>query len=338
MKKYNLISFAVAVILALSSCASQVGGDSETLGTPDTPAVTTDAAANGETDTETQSAETEEATDEYIVSDSPIEPSRNIEAEYAALLDVDSSLVLYEKGGIDTKIYPASTTKLITALVALKHCSPDTVFTAGKELELVKPGSSLAYILRGHKLKLDTLIAGMLMKSGNDAAYVVAAGVGAEISEDKSITPHEAVEVFIDEMNEFARENGMTGTHFTCPDGFHDDEHYTTMRDMFTVAKLSVQNDVIMKYTKTVEEKFYYVSGENITWTNTNNLINPNSDTYYKYATGLKTGTTGQAGNCLLATAEKDGRVLVACIFRHPDSNGKFSDAKTLFSAVLGTR
>ena len=337
MKKYNLISFAVAVILALSSCASQVGGDSETLGTPDTPAVTTNAVTSDVTDEETKSPETG-AADGYVVSDSPIEPSRNIEAEYAALLDVDSSLVLYEKGGIDTKIYPASTTKLITALVALKHCSPDTVFTAGKELELVKPGSSLAYILRGHKLKLDTLIAGMLMKSGNDAAYVVAAGVGAEISEDKSITPHEAVEVFIDEMNEFARENGMTGTHFTCPDGFHDDEHYTTMRDMFTVAKLSVQNDVIMKYTKTVEEKFYYVSGENITWTNTNNLINPNSDTYYKYATGLKTGTTGQAGNCLLATAEKDGRVLVACIFRHPDSNGKFSDAKTLFSAVLGTR
>ncbi len=338
MKKYTFTALAVAVLIALSSCASSVGGDSETLGTPDTPAVTTDASTNEVTDAETQSAETEAATDDYIVSDSPIELRREIDAEYAALLDVDSSLVLYEKGGIDTKIYPASTTKLVTALVALKYCKPETVFTAGKELELVRPGSSLAYILRGHKLKLDTLIAGMLMKSGNDAAYVVAAGVGAEISEDKDITPGEAVEVFVDEMNRFARENGMTGTHFTCPDGFHDDEHYTTMRDMFTVAKLSVQSDVIMKYTKTVEEKFYYVSGENITWTNTNALINPNSDTYYKYATGLKTGTTGQAGNCLLATAEKDGRVLVACVFRHPDSNGKFADAKTLFSAVLGTR
>ena len=338
MKKYNLISFAVAVILALSSCTSQVGGESETLGAPDTPAVTTDAVTGDVTEEETKSPETEAVTEDYIVSDSPIEPGRTIEAEYAALLDVDSSLVLYEKGGIDTKIYPASTTKLITALVALKHCSPDTVFTAGNELELVNPGSSLAYVRRGHKLKLDTLIAGMLMKSGNDAAYVVAAGVGAEISDDKSITPHEAVEVFIDEMNKFARENNMKGSHFTCPDGFHDDEHYTTMRDMFTVARLSVQSDVIMKYTKTVEEKFYYVSGENITWTNTNALINPNSSTYYKYATGLKTGTTDEAGNCVLATAEKDGKVLVACIFRHPDSSGKFADAKTLFAEVFGTR
>ncbi len=337
MKRYTVTALTVAVIIALSSCASTVGGDTEAPATTvaDTSAVTenvTDEVTDAETEPETP------AEGEYIVSDSPIELRREIEAEYAALLDVDSSVVLYEKGGIDTKIYPASTTKLVTALVALKHCDPETVFTAGKELELVHAGSSLAYILRGHKLKLDTLIAGMLMKSGNDAAYVVAAGVGKMIADDDDITPQEAVEVFVEEMNKFAKENNMTGSHFTCPDGFHDDDHYTTMSDMFTVAKLSVQNDVIMKYTKTVEDKFYYASGENITWTNTNALINPNSSTYYKYATGLKTGTTSQAGNCLLATAEKDGKVIVACVFRHPDSNGKFDDAKTLLSAVFGTR
>lgn len=336
MKKYNLIPFALAVVLTLSSCTSQTAGDSETLGTDDTPAVTADAVTDGVADAETEPADTKG--EDYIVSDSPIELKREIDADYAALLDVSSSLVLYEKGGIDTKIYPASTTKLITALVALKYCDPDTVFTAGNELELVRPGSSIAYVGRGHRVKLDTLIAGMLMKSGNDAAYVVAAGVGAVIADDENITPKEAVSVFIREMNRFARENKMTGTHFTCPDGYHDEEHYTTMRDMFTVAKLAVQNEVIMKYTKTVEEKFFYESGENITWTNTNALIDPNSSLYYKYATGLKTGTTSAAGNCVLATAEKDGRVLVACIFHSPDSNGKFRDAKTLFSAVLGTR
>lgn len=340
MKKFRIFPVVLASLLIFSACSKN---ESET-STNDalTSTAPTEEITEEITDEVTQAPETQGEMTEaggYVVSEDELPLRREIDAEYAALLDVSTSTVLYEKGGLDTKIYPASTTKLITALIALKYCDPEkTVFKAGNELELVQPGSSLAYILRGHKLKLDTLIAGMLMKSGNDAAYVVAAGVGRVIADDESISPKEAVNVFIREMNRFAKDHGMTGSHFTCPDGFHDDEHYTTMRDMFTVAKMALENEVIMKYTQTLEDKFYYASGENITWTNTNALINPNSDAYYKYATGLKTGTTSEAGNCVLASAEKDGKKLIACVFRHPDSNGKFHDAKALFAAVLGTR
>lgn len=336
VKKHTLTALLLAALLAFASCGQ---GEVQTdISTDDTAPQQAEDITQAQTEPAvTEPAQTE--AEDYIISENELELRRQIDADYAALLDVGANTVLYDKGGLDTRIYPASTTKLLTALVALKYCDPETtVFTAGNELELVRPGSSLAYVRRGHVLKLDTLIAGMLMKSGNDAAYVVAAGVGAVIAGDENISREDAVKRFVREMNIFAQEHGMENSHFTCPDGYHDDEHYTTMRDMFTVAKLAVENETIMKYTNTVSQKFYYESGENITWDNTNALINPDSTLYYKYATGLKTGTTSAAGNCVLASAEKDGQVLIACIFHSPDTNGKFQDAKTLFAAVLGTR
>ena len=331
----NIFCAFVAAALLLSSCSSEMSNTTadtsifESIEDTENDTVNTDSE---QTDEQT-SAETDAPTAEYAFNE--MEINRTIHGKYVSLLDVDSNTVLFEKGGFDSKIYPASTTKLITALVALENCSLDEIFTAGDELDLVQPHSSLAYILKGMKLDVDTLIAAMLLPSGNDAAYVIAAGTGKIIAKDKNISDTKAVEIFVREMNAFAKRNGMTGSSFTCPDGFHDENHYTTMRDMMTVAKLAIKDETIMKYAGTFSDKFYYASGESMTWTNTNSLIDPYSDLYYEYATGLKTGTTDEAGACIVAVATLNGKTVIACVYAAEKSNDRFSDAKILLRAGL---
>lgn len=332
MKKYSVTAIALALCLTLPSCTSTADETSEH--TDSAAVVTTPGTI---TDKETLPAQTEAETDAGFKYE-PIEISRTIHADHASLLDVESNTVLFQQGGLDTKLYPASTTKLITALVALKYCDLDTVFTAGEELSLVRPDSSIAYIKRGHKLTVDMLIAAMLLPSGNDAAYVVAAGAGKIIANDKSMDNKQAVNVFINQMNEFAQENSLNGSHFTCPDGYHDNNHYTTLNDMMTVGKLALENETIMKYAGTHSLDVTYASGHTNSWTNTNNLIDQTGPHYYKFATGLKTGTTSEAGCCLMVSAEKDGRKVIACIFGADTNDQRYADALNLLKSTLGSR
>lgn len=339
MKKYSILSFVLAGVILLSSCGSLEGQGSdvanstsnEVTATEDTSAKSTEAPSE-ETSVQTD-AETDEPSD---FTYAPIEINRTINATHVALLDVEKREILFEKGGLDTKIYPASTTKLITALVALENCSPETVITAGNELSLMGEGSSIAYIKRGHKLTLDMLIAAMLLPSGNDAAYVVAAGVGKIMANDDSISSKEAVNYFCREMNSFASKNGLTGSNFTCPDGYHDDNHYTTLHDMLIISSLAVQNETILKYAKTESLSVTYASGEKNSWNNTNELIKKSSPYYYSYAIGLKTGTTTEAGKCLVSAAQKDGRTVIACVFNAEGNDDRFASSLLLLKTVLG--
>lgn len=331
----NIICAFIAAALLLSACSSETSdtaADTSVIESIEDTAADTADTSGEQTDAETSDIP-DVPTAEYAFNE--MEINRTIHGKYVSLLDVDSNTVLFEKGGFDSKIYPASTTKLITALIALENCPLDKVFTAGDELDLVQPHSSLAYILKGMKLDVDTLIAAMLLPSGNDAAYVIAAGTGKVLAKDENISDTKAVEIFVNEMNAFAKRNGMTGSSFTCPDGFHDENHYTTMRDMMTVAKLAIKNETIMKYAGTFSDKFYYASGESMTWTNTNSLIDPYSDLYYEYVTGLKTGTTDEAGACIVASATLKGKTVIACVYGAEKSNDRFDDAKILLRAGL---
>ncbi len=328
--------FVLALSLALSSCtAPSEEATGQTTHTQSTVADENTSEEKAESET---LAETEAETEKPGFLFDEIEINREISATYAAVLDIDANTVLYEKGGMDTRLYPASTTKLITALVALKYCDVNEVFTAGEEVNMIAADSSIAYIKRGHALTLDMLIAAMLLPSGNDAAYVVAAGAGRIIAGKSDMTANSAVRVFVNEMNDFAEENGLTGSHFTCPDGYHDDEHYTTLHDMLLIGKLATENETIMKHASTPSLDVTYHSGEINSWTNTNHLINPSSSFYYKFATGLKTGTTNEAGCCLMVSAEKDGKKMITCVFDSDSNDRRFSDALVLLKATLGTR
>ncbi len=109
------------------------------------------------------------------------------------------------RSGTSSVIYPASTTKLLTALTALSILDPETVVEAGEEVRLIKEHSSIAYILPGHKLSVEMLIEAMLLPSGNDAAYVLAAACGKKLSADDGMQPQKAVDTFVSEMNAYAK-------------------------------------------------------------------------------------------------------------------------------------
>lgn len=228
--------------------------------------------------------------------------------------DVTNDKRIFQKN-TDMKISIASTTKLITCLVALQHAGPDEVFTVGDELMLVQPDSSLCLIQKGHQLKLKTLIAGMLLPSGNDAAYTVAVNIARKHSGNTEMTDTEAKDYFCGLMNEYAASLGCSNTHFANPDGWDDPAHYSTADDMLIFTKEAIKNETLVPIMSTFSRTFYFASGENISWKSSNALLNPSSPYYYAFANGVKTGTTDDAGNCLIASAKKAGVQMIILAF-----------------------
>jgi len=215
---------------------------------------------------------------------------------------------------IDVHVAPASLTKLLTASVALRYVKPDEVFTVGTERDLVNSGSSLCLIMKGHKLKLYDLITGMLMVSGNDAAYTIAVSAARAVSGDSAMSDTEALAYFCGLMNDFARELGMKNSHFTTPDGWDDPEQYTTAYDLALLAKYALSVPEIREIVSTRQKYVVFESGENITWINSNKLLNPRSEFYCENAVGMKTGTTESAGNCLIAAFSKNEKTYISVV------------------------
>lgn len=249
----------------------------------------------------TQPPSTEAITTESKPINSDIE-----NVPYGIVYDVSEDKVLWMKNA-DEKVFPASLTKLLTAYTALHYVSKDTIFTVGSEQELVNPHSSLCLIREGHRLTLYDLICGMLMASGNDAAYTIAVNT-ARFVYDRTMTDTDAVQAFCNLMNHTAKEIGMLHSNFCNPDGWDNENHYTTVNDLLQLSLCVYENDDIRTIAEYSEKYVVFVSGQNITWKNTNELLHESSKYYYPYATGLKTGTTNNAGKCLITTAEKNGK------------------------------
>ena len=241
----------------------------------------------------------------------------------AAFACVDDAELLYGDN-INEHIAPASLTKLLTASVALHYLSPDTVVTVGSEQNLVKSGSSLCLIRPGHKLKLYDLLTGMLMASGNDAAYTVAVTTARAVKPDTAMTDAQAVAYFSELMNSYASSIGMKNSHFTTPEGWDDASQYTTVSDLLILANHAFSIPEIKTITGTYQKKVYFVSGENITWTNTNALLNPSSTYYCSDAVGIKTGTTANAGNCLIAAFERNGKTYLSAVVGCGTGNDRY--------------
>ncbi|MCH5324230.1 MAG: D-alanyl-D-alanine carboxypeptidase [Eubacterium sp.] len=226
---------------------------------------------------------------------------------------VDTDKVIYSNGA-DERIAPASLTKLLTASVALYYINPDEVFTVGSEQELVPTESSLCLILPGHQLTLYDLITGMLMASGNDAAYTVAVSTARILNPGASMTDQQAVDYFCGLMNDFAERLGMHNSHFVTPDGSDNHDQYTTVSDLLLLSEYALSVPEIREITGTYQKYVVFESGENITWTNSNKLLCPDSGLYCEYAIGMKTGTTTDAGNCLIAAFEKDDKTFISVV------------------------
>lgn len=266
----------------------------------------------------------------------PVDPRR--EALAKAVEEMDAGCIfVYDTVlgemlycGAGERLYPASITKLFSAWVALKYVNPEKVVTAGDELGLVQPGSSTAYIKRGCRLTVEMLVEGMLLPSGNDASYVLAAAAGRAAAEDEDLDGESAVAVFVEVMNREARQLGLKGSHFTNPDGYHDEDHFSTPEDMVRMAELALSQPVIARYAGLQQDTVVFASGEWANWYNTNSLINPESPYYVPAAVGLKTGYTSEAGYCLLAAFDcGEGQVIIG-IFDAATKHSRYTDAVAL--------
>lgn len=257
-----------------------------------------------------------------------------IRSQYAIVYDVEADEVLYAKNP-DEKCYPASTTKILTAATVLNNVAEDYVFTAGDELDFVNAGSSLAMLSKGCQLDTEMIIDGLMLPSGNDAAYTAAANVGRVLAGEENMLPAQSVQAFIDEMNRVAQLIGCRNTHFANPDGFHDDNHYTTVSDMLKIALYAENFDMLMESVQKTDRYVTFLTGEQISWTNSNKLLHDYSDCYYLYATGMKTGMTDQAGHCVVATAERFGHQIICIVFGAEAADIRWNDTIALLDAAF---
>lgn len=258
----------------------------------------------------------------------------SVSAEHAFLYDVGTDSLIWNKGDLDDRLYPASVTKLWTVLVALNYLLPDTPVSVGDEVSLIAADSSKAGIKKGMRTSVEGLVYAMLLPSGNDAAYALAAACGRAIVGQDDLSGRRAVDVFVERMNEHAAREGLTGSHFTNPDGYHDNDHYTTLADMIKIAKMSVESELIVRICSTASVDLKVESGETLSLKNSNLLVNENSKYYLPEAIGLKTGHTKRAGYCLVSAARIDGRLIITAIFGGESRYSRFDDATVLFDAV----
>ncbi len=256
--------------------------------------------------------------------------ARNTASPYVVLANITDGKTLYAKNA-DAKCYPASLTKLLTAVVAMDYVDADTVITVGNEVYMIDPQSSRAYLAVGTRLTVKQLLQAMLLPSGNDAAYCVAVQVGRRIAGDDNLDRKLALARFCDEMNKKAAALGCTGTHFVNPDGIHDDNHYTTAADMLKIATAALGNSLVAEVVSTPKVTTTLLSGQTVTWHNSNRLVQESGAYAYAGATGLKTGTTDQAGYCLAASATREGKTCVAIVMgATKEENDRWEDAAGL--------
>ena len=230
----------------------------------------------------------------------------DISAEAGLLVEVSTGKILYEKNAYK-KMYPASTTKILTAILVIENCNLETDIATVSESALsnIPTGYVTCNLQVGEKISVKDLLYALMIPSANDAAYVLAEHVGG------------TVEGFSDMMNKKAEEIGCTGTHFVNPNGIHDDDHYTTAHDLYLMANYAMKNETfreivsITKYTLPVTNKYQL---EDRVLSTTNDLLKTNSRYYYESAIGIKTGHTTQAGNCLVSESSKNGLDFISVI------------------------
>lgn len=194
---------------------------------------------------------------------------------------------------IHERMYPASTTKIMTALVAIKYGNLDQTVTVSELACNQASDSSVCNLKPGDQLTVRQLLYGMMLRSGNDAAIAVAEAVGG------------SVEGFVDMMNAEARALGATNTHFVNPNGLHDDEHYTTVYDLYLIMNEAIKYNDFTDVIHTASYEVIYTSADGsaktVEWANTNQYLSGKSAPPEGYTVvGGKTGTTAAAKNCLV--------------------------------------
>lgn len=245
--------------------------------------------------------------------------------ETAVLIDAKSGMVLYNKS-MDEQREPASTTKIITGLLAIENLDLDKVVTIDEETSFTE--GSRIYLLEGEQITVRDLLYALFLESANDAAVALAKEMAGSIDD------------FAIMMNEKAIELGAKNTNFVNPHGLHAEGHLTTAYDMAMIAKAAMENETFRKYVTTYKHTIPATNMQDTRYLyNTNRLlydtktkVSANGEirtAKYEGVTGIKTGYTSHAGGCLAASALRDGTELIAVVMKSTDS-GRFGDSIAL--------
>jgi D-alanyl-D-alanine carboxypeptidase len=224
----------------------------------------------------------------------------SISAESAILIEAQTGYVLYEKNA-DAVMPMASTTKLMTALIASENCDLNSTVTIPKSVVGIE-GSSI-YLKENEKITIIELLYAALLNSGNDAAEALAYAAS-----------NGSRQTFISMMNDKAKNLGLVNTHFSNPSGLPEEGHYTTARELAIIAMAVSQNEILSEIVATEQITLENEDGYARYYSNHNSLLR-----MYDYADGMKTGYTKQAGRCLVSSATKDGIKLICVTLNAPD-------------------
>ncbi len=252
-------------------------------------------------------------------------PETGCRAVYIA--DPESGKVFYEKNA-HKRMYPASTTKLLTALLVLENSSLSQKTTVSQRaIDLVPPDYVTANLQAGEEIDIETLLYLLLLPSANDAANVLAEFVGG------------SVEAFAELCNQRAKELGCENLHFVNPNGVQSEDHYCTAYDLYLIAKECRKYGI---FNTIVSTKSFSLPADEIYTENDRKFVNTNEMLfsgayYYEYCTGIKTGRTNPAGECFVGSASKDGINLISVVLGGKAENSRglndrFDDTKKLFS------
>ncbi|MEG0997010.1 MAG: D-alanyl-D-alanine carboxypeptidase family protein, partial [Clostridia bacterium] len=246
-------------------------------------------------------------------------------AKSAVLIEATTGDVIFEKSA-DERMYPASTTKIMTVLLGLMMGDMNQEVVMTETAANVEEGSSVIPLKVGETITFQDLLYATMVRSGNDGANLIAETISGDYA------------TFAELMNQAALLYGCTDTHFVNPNGLHDDNHYSTAHDMARIAQAAMQNETFRKIAATTN---YSLPRSNIQRARVltsvaSNWLNPNQDTtdgkssyYYENATGIKTGYHMRAGYCYVGSAEKNGVQLISVVL-YTSEKGRWTDSKKL--------
>lgn len=243
-------------------------------------------------------------------------------AESAILIEAETGTILYAKN-IHEQEYPASTTKILTALIASEQCSMDEIvsFSYDAIYDTPRDSSHIAMDV-GQELTLEQCLYAILIRSANEVCFATA----------EHITRTTDWSVFADMMNERAEELGCLNSHFANPNGLPDDNHYTTAYDLAMIGRAFFDNELLCKITLTRRMEFEATDKlpQGKLEVNLMKII-PGGEYAYEYIVGCKTGYTEQARSCLVSCAEKDGLKLI-CVVMKDEAPYQYEDTISLFN------
>ena len=293
----NKISICLAVIAITMSVFMPYYISGMVENTENTGAVNIEKIANASTSSTVNSIDSEEP---------------NITADYAILIEAATGRVIYEKNA-DEKAYPASTTKMLTCVLAIEKGDLDKTLSVSQRAAWTE--DPYVGFQQGDMLKERDLLKALMMVSDNSSAVVLAEGIGG------------SVEGCAKMMNDKAKEIGLTNSHFVTPNGLPDDDHYSTARDMAKIAAYGWHNEKFREFSGTEMDTIEWVSPVNkrMVVKNSNKLLGTMPG-----VNGIKTGWTNAAGGCLAASAKRDGVQLIAVVLHSDDVNTRFTEAGKL--------